>query len=1077
MATNFKRNIIIGFGLSLLLLILSSIASYVSIKNLISSAGWVDHTNKVIAELENAGTLLIETEDSQRGFLLTGNPDFLEPFQVNKALIKEKVKNIKILTGDNPDQQKRIDQLYKAIDLRLEALNTGIKLKQEGQMASNAFLIRGKEYMGLSQSIVGQMEDEERKLLGVRTANMQRFSSYTPILIVLAALISLGITMFFGARIIKDYSKRAALQEELIRKDTEIGQRIEIIQGIADKISSGNYKIRVGDEGKDVLGSLSGSLDKMAESLDYSFGLLSEKEWLQAGIAGLNEKMLGEKDVKSLIYNILRYIVEYSNTKVGAFYLLNERAQLILTSSFAMSANVNKEINMGEGIVGQCAADRKIIKLVGLSPEMFTISFATGNLVPACIAAIPVHKDGKLFGVIELGSLNEYSPNEMSFFEIGSEQAAIAINGAQNRERLQELLEETQSQSEELQSQHYELENMNEALKSQSQQLQVSEEELKVQQEELMQTNTELEERTNLLEERNQMIEERNQEIQIKARELEITTKYKSEFLANMSHELRTPLNSILLLSRLMVENNEQNLTADQVEYAHVIQTSGHGLLSLIDEILDLSKIESGKMDVEFRPVSVKEITNDIRSLFVPLAKEKNIDFIIHISEDCPAFMETDKMRIEQILKNLISNAIKFTIKGSVRLEISGQNDGKLAFNVKDTGIGIPSDKQKLIFEAFQQADGSTRRQYGGTGLGLSISRELSKLLGGKIELKSEPGHGSEFILILPGSKHFYPVNDLQETQKRLDGTRLLPEKEKGLLVTQDDTADKMNEVFQRIEYGLKNEPRKVLIVEENSKHARALYYFLENFNIEPEIKNNADEAINALSAKDGSCVILDTGMSNRQLYEELERIKSSPGLELLPIIIFTGKSLSKMEEGRIKQYANSVVIKTAHSYQRILDEVSLYLHLVEGDKGKSATNGTFRKLGRLTEVLKDKKVLIADDDVRNIFSLSKTLESFGMNILSATDGRETLQQLKDNPSIDVVLMDMMMPEMDGYDAMRSIREMPKFEKLPIIAVTAKAMSGDREKCISAGASDYITKPIDKDQLLSLLRVWLYDRN
>lgn len=764
MTSNFRRNIIVGFGFSLVLLLLSSIASYISIRNLISSASWVDHTNQVITELEGARTLLIEAETSERGYLLTGNPNFLQQFQANKERIKEKIAGIKRLTADNPRQQTYSDQLDRDVDLRLEALSTGIRLRQQHQMVNDSFLLRGKALMDLSKSSVVKMEEEEKRLLIIRTTSMQRFSTFTPILIVLAALIALVITTFFGSKILSDHKKREALQGELVRKDAEISRRIEIIQSLADKISSGNYAIRVDDAGKDVLGSLSGSLNKMAESLDYSFKLLSEKEWLQAGIAGLNERMLGEKDVKTLADNILHFIVAYSKSQVGAFYLADEARQLTLVSSYALSANASQEIRMGEGIVGQCAADKKLIRLDDLAVENFTISFATGDIRPVSVVAVPLQRNGKLFGVIELGSLNRYTSNEILFFDTSSERAAVAINGAQNRRKLQELLEETQAQSEELQAQHSELENKNEELKSQSQKLQVSEEELKVQQEELMQTNTELEERTNLLEERNQMIEERNQEIQQKAKELEISTKYKSEFLANMSHELRTPLNSILLLSRLMVENNEQNLSKDQIEYAQVIQTSGQGLLALIDSILDLSKIESGKMDVELQQVAVKEITNDIRALFTPVAKEKNISFVVDLSPDVPGFMETDRMRLEQILKNLISNAIKFTSHGSVRLEIARVEEGILAFSIKDTGIGISADKQNLIFEAFQQADGSTRRHYGGTGLGLSISRELAKLLGGKIELESEPGKGSEFRLVVPASSRFYRDIEPQES-------------------------------------------------------------------------------------------------------------------------------------------------------------------------------------------------------------------------------------------------------------------------------------------------------------------------
>jgi CheY-like chemotaxis protein len=431
-------------------------------------------------------------------------------------------------------------------------------------------------------------------------------------------------------------------------------------------------------------------------------------------------------------------------------------------------------------------------------------------------------------------------------------------------------------------------------------------------------------------------------------------------------------------------------------------------------------------------------------------------------------------MRLEQILKNLISNAIKFTSQGQVDLLVkkSGKNENYIVFTVRDTGIGIPSDKQGLIFEAFQQADGSTRRQYGGTGLGLSISKELAKLLGGNIKLESEPQKGSEFHLMVPISKsgNEKPVQAEVEIEKEKVQFK---SEEKGVLITEDDTSAKMTQVLHRIESVLTKEPGKVLIVEENRIHARALFYFLENFNIGTEIRSNVDESINALLKKDAGCVILETSAENIQLYESLEKIKSTPGLESLPVIIFTGKSLSKLEEGRMKQYANSIIIKTAHSFQRILDEVSLFLHLSHGKVNAQK----YRDLGRLTEVLKDKKVMIADDDVRNIFSLSKVLESAGMNVVSATDGKEALELLKNNSDVDIILMDMMMPEMDGYDAMRAIRAMHGMNKLPIIAVTAKAMAEDRQKCISAGASDYITKPVDKDQLMSLLRVWLYDRN
>jgi len=759
---------------------------------------------------------------------------------------------------------------------------------------------------------------------------------------------------------------------------------------------------------------------------------------------------------------------------------------------------------------------------------------------------------------------------------------------------MQELLEETQSQSEELQAQHSELENMNSELEVQAEKLQASEEELKVQQEELKQANQELEERSRLLEERNQVITERNFEIQAKAKELELSTKYKSEFLANMSHELRTPLNSILLLSRLMGENNEKNLSSDQVEYARVIQSSGQGLLSLIDEILDLSKIESGKMELEYLPVSIREIAKEMQALFNPVAVDKGIEFRVNIDSKVPDKIETDKLRVEQVVRNLLSNAIKFTSQGYVALDVrpSQQYRDHLDIIVKDTGIGIPEEKQKLVFEAFQQADGSTRRKYGGTGLGLSISRELVKLLGGEIELKSVVGEGSEFTLHLPiqkrGDRKRLFTREIEEEvseivpAKKVSGKYIsteIPENipddrskikpgDQVMLIIEDDinfakslleftrkrgykgvvavrgdeglelahqllpigilldiqlpvmsgwevmdelksspetrhipvhimssyevkseslvkgavdfinkpmAFDQMQNIFEKIEYVLTHHPKKVLIVEENTKHAKALAYFLETYDISLEVRTGVTDAVNSLKQENIDCVILDMGIPDQKSYDTLEEVKKIPGLENLPIIIFTGKSLSKTEEVRIKKYADSIVIKTAHSYKRILDEVSLFLHLMESKDKKDESKTKYNKLGALNEVLKNKTVLIADDDMRNIFSLTKALESYKMNVITAVDGKDALKQLRENPKVDIVLMDMMMPEMDGYESTREIRKDRKLKDIPVIAVTAKAMMGDRAKCISAGASDYITKPVDIDQLLSLLRVWLYE--
>ncbi len=1201
MKSTFKGNLIISFSLSLILLIISSAASYTSIRNLLASADEVDRTNETISDLRSVMSTLKDAETGQRGFLLTSDPVFLDPYNGSyaKAIgLLSKIKN----EATTESLKVEADSLKAMVISRMGALQVLIDMKRQGFTLSSADFENGKRHMDRIRIQIQSMEQEEQRLLKEKNETLTSLSTYTPMLIVLAALLSLLITIFSFGRVNNDFDRKAKLQAELEAKDSEISRRIHVIRDIANKISAGDYSVRAEEQGSDGLGNLSVSLNKMAVSLERSFVQLSEKEWLQAGIAGLNDRMLGEKDLTALGDAIIQFVAPYSGSQIAAFYVMTSDKNLRLVSGLSLPGNRLKPvINAGQGLVGQVALDGKMAMVEDLTEDNMIISIAAGEIKPKAVVAIPLCFEGSVKGILELASVSGYDVKQKTYLQAVSESAGIVINTAQSRAKLQELLEETQSQAEELQAQHRELENMNGELEMQSEKLQASEEELRVQQEELLQANQELEERTRLLEERNELIVERNLEIQQKAEELALSTKYKSEFLANMSHELRTPLNSILLLSRLMSENISNNLTSDQVEYAKVIQSSGNGLLSLIDEILDLSKIESGKMELEYQQVPLSSIVYDLKAIFMPMAAERNLDFSVSAPPDLPEIIETDKLRLEQILKNFISNALKFTPAGSVSLDISVPENKKgfIRFKVKDTGIGIPKDKQQLIFEAFQQADGSTRRKYGGTGLGLSISRELARLLQAEITLTSQVDKGSEFTITVPLTRaiatdtatrpeikpappavkeevpdrikpvedHVYissvipdevpddrhsivpgdkviliieddtgfakslldftrqkkykgvvavrgdlglefaaaykpvgilldiqlPVKDGWEVMKELKAnslTRHIPVhmmssyevKNKSIssgavdFINKPVAYEQIQEIFKKIEHVLTNESKKVLIVEENSMHAKALAYYLESFNVSSEIQNNVLDGIDSLTNKEVNCVILDMGIPDQKSYETLEEVKKSPGLENTPIIIFTGKSLSKAEEARIKKYADSIVIKTAHSYQRILDEVSLFLHLMEeNDKPEVAIN-KYRKLGALNEVLKGKTVLIADDDVRNIFSLTKALENFGMNVLSAIDGREALKQLSENPSVDIVLMDMMMPELDGYETIRRIRENRKYLQLAIIAVTAKAMTGDREKCINAGASDYITKPVDIDQLLSLLRVWLYDR-
>ena len=1186
------RNLQIGFGLSLLILIITSVASYSSISNLLDGSKWVDHTDSVIIKLDNTLSVLRDAESGPRGFLLTGDTTYLLSYNTATDRINILLDSIQEMTSDNPAQQRHIEELRPVIFKPIVLIGQIIDQKRTNNIYSLEDFQKTRDYMRDVRQILQRMEMEERGLMVDRVARVSKYSGYTPVLIVIAALLSILITLFFYWRVHNDFLERAALYAELQQKDADISRRIDIISGIADKISEGDYRTRVSEEQSDSLGVLSGSLNKMAESLEYSFGLLSDKEWLQTGIARLNEVMVGETDMPTLVNNVIEFVAEYTGSKVGALYLLDTIGDnLTLKGQYALRPGLGrKTIRIGEGIVGQAAIKGKKMQLKDIEAGDWVVSFASGEVRPRSTIAMPFFHERKVKGVIELGSLEEYTHRDQEFFNSISDNIGTAVHSIETRAKLQELLEETQAQTEELQSQHSELESLNLELEVQAEKLQVSEEELRVQQEELMQTNQELEERSRSLEEKNQLILIRNLDIQKKAEELTLTTKYKSEFMANMSHELRTPLNSILLLSRLLSENSGHNLSGDQIEYARVIQNSGQGLLQLIDEILDLSRIESGKLPLEHTIVPVAEIVDDMRMLFDPIARDKNLALNFATQEGTPVQLETDKMRLEQILKNLLANAFKFTSKGSVTLVVgpSATQPNFVEFTVIDTGIGIPADKHQLIFEAFQQADGSTRRKYGGTGLGLSISRELVKLLGGEISLASQPGEGSQFKVVIPQFKmepaavaataqlvkesplsggHHGAVLTLTEIPAEIpDDRNNLAPGDKILLIVEDDTLfagsllefsrrkgykgivavsgdaairmakryhpmgimldiqlpvkngwevmdelkkdpqtrqipvhiissfeaknesiqkgavdflskslafENMDNVFERIEYFLNRSAKKVLIVEDNPRHARALAYFLGAHDVNMEIAGTIAVSTTLLEREDVHGVILSREAGKEEL-ETLEMIRKNPNLADIPIIVFTGMNISKAEEARLRQYADSIVVKTAHSYQRVLDEVSLFLHVV-GEARDKENGQSYSKLGALEEVLKNKTVLIADDDVRNIFSLTKALEQHKMKVFTAMDGKEALSIAEDNP-VDIVLMDMMMPEMDGYEAITRIRKNPRLRHLPILAVTAKAMAGDREKCIEAGASDYISKPVDIDQLLSLLRIWLYEK-
>ena len=934
---------------------------------------------------------------------------------------------------------------------------------------------------------------------------------------------------------------------------------------------------------------------------------------LKASQTELSAQMIGDLPADVLCRNIITYLCKRLEAQSGLMYLADEGGTLRLAGSYAHKhkKHLADEYKPGEGLVGQAALEKKEITLSNVPEHYFTIESGLGETLPRNIFIKPIVYNNRVKAVIELGTLHEFPEPQGQFLDIVAESIALAVESAKARDTQARLLEESQRLTEELQAQQEELNAANEELEEQTQRLQESEEKLKAQQEELQVTNEELEEKNELLERQKKEVEHARKDIEEKAEDLALASKYKSEFLTNMSHELRTPLNSLLLLAQGLEQNKEGNLTTEQVESARIIHGGGIDLLNLINEILDLSKIEAGRMDLQPGTVRVSDLADGVQGSFQHIAKEKGLGLDVVVREDAPGEIVSDRKRVEQVVRNLISNALKFTESGSVTVTfgqlsfVNGHwedSEGKivilrtaadqseignrksqitnpqfLAIAVKDTGIGIAPEQQKIVFEAFQQANGGTARKYGGTGLGLSISRELAHLLGGEIQLESEPGKGSVFTFYLPvergarnaergrEKKRTVPSSEFQTPRSIEDDrdsiiaddrvilviednpnfARLLYEKchEKGfkclaastgetglelaekhlpaavildirlpgmdgwavLTALKEDTRTRhipvhivsveeastealrkgavghavkpldqedLEETFRRLERVSAGKPKRVLVVEDDAKIRRETVQLIGDKDVKVDEAENGEQALQALRLGRYDCVVLDLGlpdMSGGELLTRLER----EGVELPPVIVHTARDLTREEEMGLREHAESIVIKDVRSPERLLDEVSLFLHRVIGnlpDKKKQM----ILNLHETDALFRDKKALIVDDDMRTTFALSRLLAGRGMQTLKAENGEKALRLLDQEPDVDLILMDIMMPVMDGYETMERIRAQDRFRKLPIIALTAKAMPEDRAKCITAGASDYLPKPVDEGRLISMLRVWLY---
>ena len=921
---------------------------------------------------------------------------------------------------------------------------------------------------------------------------------------------------------------------------------------------------------------------------------VQRQEWLQAGKALLNQAMAGDLHLPQLGDKVLHTLAEYLGVEAGAIFIQDGGSfRRFATYGIPEGARVPDHVEAGDGLLGQAIKDNRAFLVDDVPDDYLCIGSALGRHVPRHLLIAPLAVDGHVLAVLELGSFRPISETAKELLTRAGHFIAIAVRSAHYRTDLQRFLEQTQQQAQQLQLQTEELRVTNEELEEQSRALEESQARLEQQQAELEQTNAQLEEQAQVLAAQKDELLHAHENLEAHARDLRQVSRYKSEFLANMSHELRTPLNASLILARLLADNDAGNLTPEQVKQARTIETAGNDLLALINDVLDLAKVEAGHMDLYPQAVSLSRLAESLAGTFRILAEQKGLLLRLERTDDAPETILTDSKRLEQILRNLLSNAIKFTEQGEVTLDIRRGPDRHVALAVHDTGIGIPEHQQQVVFEPFCQADGTTNRKYGGTGLGLSISRELARLLGGEIRLTSQVGRGSTFTVLLPetydpalvpshptasivaperavvaaGTMPVRPVVTvprIQDDRAELSGAQrvlLIVEDDEpfarilydlahelnfqALIATSSDEAlalcaqhapsavlldiglpdhsglsvldrlkmdartrhipvhvvsshddaetalalgavgyilkpvkrEQLVGAFQRLETRLVQKVRRVLIVENDEAQRDSLRQLLASRDVETIGVASATECLEQLGSTTFDCMVLDLGLPDASGFVLLDRLSSEDRYQFPPVIIYTGRDLTQEEEQCLRKYSKSVIIKGAKSPERLLDEVTLFLHQVVADLPPQQ-QAMLKKSQNRNAVLEGRHILIVEDDVRNVFALTSILEPQGVQVSIARNGREGLQQLEqawrqDGAPVDLVLMDVMMPEMDGLTAMREIRKRPEWRKLPIIALTAKAMKHDHEEALTAGANDYMAKPLDVDKLLSLLRVWM----
>ncbi|MDB5983015.1 MAG: rpfC 1, partial [Pseudomonas sp.] len=1116
-----SRNISLPLGVG----VLSAVFFIVLITYLLSVIQWVEHTDRVINNSNRSLKLSVDMETGMRGFLLSGDEHFLDPYEVAKPAIRAQLRELEALVADNPTQVDRFKRLGALQNDWNDFAQEMITLRRNNGDYQGAIKAgRGKR---LSEEMRSEYDDAvamEQQLRLARNADVTRTTILSVILFLIFVIAISALLAYIGRR--------------------------------------------------DML-SLSTSYSENLKLQEINAQRLQHIAWLRNGQSELAEQVLGQLTLNTLGRNVLQFFAQYLGSVVAAMYVRQEHGGFKRVASYGFSREEEareQSIYSDEGVIGQAAQQDKIITLDEVPGDYFKVSSGLGEGSPRSVMIVPTSNDNQINGVIELGFLRALTERDAEFLKVISDNIGTSIEAARYRQRLQEVLAETQQLNEELQVQQEELKTANEELEEQSRILKESQVHLETQQAELEQTNEQLAEQGQALADQRDALDRNNEELNVaqveleaRAEELQRSSKYKSEFLANMSHELRTPLNSSLILAKLLAENPTENLTAEQVKFAESIYSAGNDLLNLINDILDISKVEAGKLDMRPENTSVARLVDGLRGMFQPLAADKHLEFQVDLQAGTPTLLYTDRQRLEQVLKNLLSNAIKFTEHGGVSLTVSRQPGEGITFTVRDSGIGIAEEQQESIFEAFRQADGTTNRRYGGTGLGLSISRDLAKLLGGSITVTSAPEQGSIFTLVLPeqyveqvqleyGARpavvqapvvtpivaplivpmqapvqapipafaddrdkgpftsrcilviedevsfaqilfdlahelgyrclvahaadegfnlaaQFLPDAILLDMRlpdhsgltvlqrlKELAQTRHIPvhvisveDRQEAAMhmgavgyAVKPTTREELKDVFAKLEAKLTQKVKRILLVEDDALQRDSIARLIGDDDIEITAVGFAQDALELLRINVYDCMIIDLKLPDMLGNDLLKRMSTEDIVSFPPVIVYTGRNLTRDEETELLKYSRSIIIKGARSPERLLDEVTLFLHKVES-KLSSERQKMLKTARSRDKVFEGRKILVVDDDVRNIFALTSALEHKGAVVEIARNGLEAIAKLKEVDDIDLVLMDVMMPEMDGYEATIEIRKDPRWRKLPIIAVTAKAMKDDQE--------------------------------